>query len=91
MHIKVKLFALIREKAGTDSLPLDLPDGADVEQAVEAIRLQNPALEPYLDNLRFSLDMDFVESNATLHEGDEVVLIPPVSGGHGCSASRPNP
>lgn len=91
MRVTVKLFALIREKAGTDSLDLDLPDGADVKQAVEAIRHQQPGLEPYLDNLRFSLDMDFVEANATLREGAEVVLIPPVSGGYGCSASRPNP
>ncbi len=91
MHVTVRLFALIREKAGTDSLSLDLPAGADVKQAVEAIRHRHPALEPYLDNLRFSLDMDFVEAETTLHEGDEVVLIPPVSGGYGCSASRPNP
>ena len=91
MHVTVKLFALLREKAGTDNLVLGLPDAADVKQAVDAIRHQHPVLEPYLDNLRFSLDMDFVEENTTLHEGDEVVLIPPVSGGYGCSASRPNP
>ena len=91
MHVTVKLFALIREKAGTDTLALNLPDGADVSQVVEAIRHQQPALEPYLDNLRFSLDMDFVEADTTLREGDEVVLIPPVSGGYGCSASRQNP
>ena len=91
MHVTVTLFALIREKAGTDRLALDLPDGADVSQAVEAIRHQQPALQPYLDNLRFSLDMDFVEADTALHDGDEVVLIPPVSGGYGCSASRQNP
>ena len=81
MHVTVKLFALIREKAGTDTLALDLPHGTDLKQMVEAIRHQQPALEPYLDNLRFSLDMDFVEADTTLHDGDEVVLIPPVSGG----------
>ena len=91
MRVTVKLFALLREKAATDSLALDLPDGADVQQAVAAIRHRHPALAPYLDNLRFSLDMDFVEADATLRDGDEVVLIPPVSGGYGCSASRPNP
>ena len=91
MHVTVKLFALLREKAGTDTLALDLPHGADLKQAVEAIRYQQPALEPYLDNLRFSLDMDFVEADTTLHDGDKVVLIPPVSGGYGCSASRQNP
>ena len=91
MHVTVKLFALIREKAGTDSLALDLPDGADVKQAVEAMRRRHPGLAPYLDNLRFSLDMDFVEADTTLQDGDEVVLIPPVSGGYGCSGSRQNP
>ena len=91
MHITVKLFALIREKAGADTLALDLPPGADLQQLVEAIRHQQPALEPYLDNMRFSLDMDFVDAETTLQDGDEVVLIPPVSGGYGCSASQPNP
>ena len=91
MRVTVKLFALIREKAGTDGLALDLPDGADVKQAIEAIQHQQPDLEPYLDNLRFSLDMDFVEADTPLHEGAEVVLIPPVSGGYGCFASPPNP
>ena len=91
MRVTIKLFALLREKAATDSLALDLPEGADVAQAVAAIRRRHPALAPYLDNLRFSLDMDFVEADATLRDGDEVVLIPPVSGGYGCSASRPNP
>lgn len=90
MQVTVKLFALIREKAGTDSLALDLPDGVAVEQAIQAVRLQHPALEPYLDNLRFSLHMDFVEADTTLSDGDELVLIPPVSGGSGCSASPQN-
>ena len=91
MHVTVRLFALIREKAGTESLALNLPDGAVVEQAIEAVRHQHPALEPYLDNLRFSLHMDFVEADTALRDGDEVVLIPPVSGGSGCSESPQNP
>ena len=91
MHVTVRLFALMREKAGTDTLALDLPDGAAVEQAVAAIRLRHPVLAPYLDNVRFSLHMDFVEADTTLRDGDEVVLIPPVSGGNGCSASPQSP
>ena len=90
MQVTVRLFALIREKAGTGTLALDLPDGVAVEQAIQAVRLQHPALAPYLDNLRFSLHMDFVEVDTTLSDGDELVLIPPVSGGSGCSASPQN-
>jgi molybdopterin converting factor subunit 1 len=91
MHVTVRLFALIREKAGTDCLALNLADGAVVEQAIEVVRQQHPVLEPYLDNLRFSLRMDFVEADTALRDGDEVVLIPPVSGGSGCSESPRNP
>ena len=90
MRVTVRLFALIREKAGTDSLALTLPDGSAVEQAIDAVRREHPVLGPYLDNLRFSLHMDFVEADTTLSDGDEVVLIPPVSGGSGCSASPQN-
>jgi len=42
---------------------------------------QYPMLEPYMANTRLALHMDFVDSETTLAEGDELVLIPPVSGG----------
>ena len=42
---------------------------------------QYPMLEPYMANTRFSLHMDFVDPETILAEGDELVLIPPVSGG----------
>jgi len=42
---------------------------------------QYPMLEPYIANTRFSLHMDFVDLGTILAEGDELALIPPVSGG----------
>jgi molybdopterin synthase sulfur carrier subunit len=81
MLIIVKLFALMREKAGTDTVPLDVPTGAAVTQALATLVCQYPILEPYIANTRFSLRMDFVDPNTILAEGDELVLIPPVSGG----------
>ena len=81
MRITVKLFALMREKAGTDTIPLEVPAGATVTHALAALVCQYPMLAPYMANTRFSLHMDFVGPETTLAEGDELVLIPPVSGG----------
>jgi molybdopterin synthase sulfur carrier subunit len=81
MQITVKLFALMREKAGTDTIPLEVPAGAAITQALAALVGQYPTLEPYMANTRFSLRMDFADPNTILAEGDELVLIPPVSGG----------
>ena len=81
MQITVKLFALMREKAGTDTVPLEVPAGAAVTQALATLVCQYPILEPYIANTRCSLHMDFVDPNTILAEGDELVLIPPVSGG----------
>jgi len=81
MQITVKLFALMREKAGTDTIPLEVPAGAALMQVLAILVRQYPILEPYMANTRFALRMDFVDPNTTLAEGDELVLIPPVSGG----------
>jgi molybdopterin converting factor subunit 1 len=81
MQITVKLFALMREKASTDTIALEVPTGAAVMQVLAMLVGQYPILEPYMANTRFALHMDFVDPETTLAEGDELVLIPPVSGG----------
>ncbi|PON16253.1 molybdopterin converting factor subunit 1 [Candidatus Entotheonella serta] len=81
MHIHVKLFALLREIAGTDSVTLDVPEASNAGQALDKLIQQHPALQPYLDKVRLALKMDFVDMTASLEEGDELHLIPPVSGG----------
>jgi molybdopterin synthase catalytic subunit len=82
MRVIIKLFALLREKVGTDTLPLDVPAGATMQQIATVLQQQQPVLAPYLSNVRFSLHMDFVDAETSATEGDEVGLIPPVSGGY---------
>src|SRR5262249_27806406 len=60
MQITVKLFALMREKAGTDTVTLDIPAGATLAQAIAALVCHYPMLEPYMTNTRCALHMDFV-------------------------------
>lgn len=81
MQIMVKLFALMREKAGTDTIALEVPAGANLTQALATLVRHYPVLEPYIDKTRCALQMDFVGPETSLAEGDELALIPPVSGG----------
>jgi molybdopterin synthase catalytic subunit len=85
MRIAVRLFALLREKAGTDTIALELPERASTAQALEALQGQYPVLVPYLPRVRLALQMNFLDTDTVLHEGDELALIPPVSGGQACS------
>ena len=81
MQIYVKLFALLRETVGTDTVTLNIPEGSNAAHALAQLSQQHPALAPYLENVRLALRMDFVEAETDLAPGDELHLIPPVSGG----------
>ena len=72
----MRLFAALRERARSGSVELDLPDGAVLADVWPALGLGN---EP--DGLLYALNRAYSEKNAPLSSGDEVALIPPVSGG----------
>jgi molybdopterin synthase catalytic subunit/molybdopterin converting factor small subunit len=76
MRVTVRLFAGLREHAGTGRRDVDLGDGARVEDVWRALELgEEPA------GLVFAVNRAYVERTKVLAEGDEVALIPPVSGG----------
>jgi molybdopterin converting factor subunit 1 len=85
MRIVVRLFALMREKAGTETVDIELADGANATQALTALQSQYPVLAPYLPRVRLALQMSFIDADTVLRPGDELALIPPVSGGTSCS------
>ena len=76
MRVTVRLFAGVREHAGTGRRELELDDGARVEDVWRALGLEE---EP--TGLVFAVNRVYVERGSALSEGDEVALIPPVSGG----------
>jgi len=76
MRVTVRLFAGLREHAGTAQRDVDLGDGARVEDVWLALELGD---EPA--GLVFAVNRAYVERSQALAEGDEVALIPPVSGG----------
>ena len=76
MFIAVRLFAGLRELAGTGSRDLELPDGSSVDDVWSALGLGD---EP--PGLLYAVNKKYVEPSQALADGDEVALIPPVSGG----------
>ena len=81
MKIRVKFFAMCREIAGTDELEIELPPEATIDHFWSAILAVYPALEKHKTYSRVALNMEYVSAIAQLSDGDEVCIIPPVSGG----------
>jgi molybdopterin synthase catalytic subunit len=76
VRVVVRLFAGLRERAGTDRRELDLADSASVEDVWPALDLGD---EPA--GLLYAVNRTYADRGQALGEGDEVALIPPVSGG----------
>jgi len=81
MRIQVRLFAIIRERAGLAELFLDLPAGATVADAAQAIADRLPALQGLRARTAYAVNRSYVNAATALSDGDELALIPPVSGG----------
>jgi molybdopterin converting factor subunit 1 len=81
IRVRVRLFAVQRELAGTREVALDLPDGADVEAAWAGLVAVHPVLGPGRSSVRFARNGDYADPTTVLADGDEVAMIPPVSGG----------
>jgi molybdopterin converting factor subunit 1 len=81
MNITIRLFALMREKAGTDTVPVQMPPGGSAATALDVLQHHYPVLQPYMTRVRLALREHFVDAHTILQEGDELAIIPPVSGG----------
>jgi molybdopterin synthase catalytic subunit len=76
VRVTVRLFAGLRERAGTGERELDLPDGSTAGEAWTALDLGD---EP--TGLLYAANRSYVERGHVLTDGDELAVIPPVSGG----------
>jgi molybdopterin converting factor subunit 1 len=76
MEIRVRLFAGLRERAGSDIVELELPDGATVADALARLGALVTDASAVM-----AVNREYAGPDSPLHEGDEVALIPPVSGG----------
>src|SRR5215218_7798504 len=76
VEVTVRLFAMLRERAGTRELTLELPDGACVRDALAELGDLAVGLP-----LVMAVNREYAPEDQVLDAGDELALIPPVSGG----------
>ncbi|MBM3924742.1 MAG: molybdopterin converting factor subunit 1 [SAR202 cluster bacterium] len=81
LSINVRFFALYRERAGGPTHTFRLPPGSTVADLVSAVRRRFPELAPPGVDIVVAVNQEFADKEEVLKQGDEVALIPPVSGG----------
>ena len=81
MEVTVRFFALYRERAGVSERGWQLPEGATLADLLVEIRRAYPDLAPPDVEIVAAVNEEYADGGVTLREGDEVALIPPVSGG----------
>lgn len=93
MVLQVRLFAVLRERAGRDSLEIELAEGATVAEALQALATASAPLGEALEAMPvvMAVNRSYAGEEQTLSPGDELALIPPVSGGADMSHVRVGP
>jgi molybdopterin converting factor subunit 1 len=81
IRVTVKLFAILREKAGISEVKLELPAGSTLRGLLELLARRYDALGGLLAKVACAINQEYVSDDPLLADGDEIALIPPVSGG----------
>jgi molybdopterin synthase catalytic subunit len=81
MKAKVRLFARLSELAGTREAEVEVGDGLTAGEVYRALCGRYPALSGLNSSIRYAVNGEYAEPGRRVSEGDEVALIPPVSGG----------
>jgi MoaE-MoaD fusion protein len=79
MRVRVLLFGVLKDVMGSDAMSIELPDGARVADLLEKLTVSQTLSG--LDSLAVSVNAEFANAGRVLRDGDEVGLLPPVSGG----------
>jgi MoaE-MoaD fusion protein len=83
MVLQVRLFAVLRERAGRGTLEIEVSEGATVAEAMRTIGAESPPLAEALEAMPvvMAVNRSYADEATPLAAGDELALIPPVSGG----------
>ena len=81
ISITLKLFSVYQEALGVEEMTMSLPVGTTVGEVCDRLIADHPELAKWKALTRFGINLQFVEPTTVLHSDDEIVLIPPVSGG----------
>ncbi|OLC26189.1 MAG: molybdopterin converting factor subunit 1 [Actinobacteria bacterium 13_1_20CM_2_65_11] len=81
MAVRTRLFARLREQAGTDAETVEVRPGSTVDEVYDALQKAHAGLEANRESVRVAVNQEFADWDAIVSDGDEVAFIPPVSGG----------
>ena len=81
MKVKVKYFAVCREMFNRDEEEMELPDGAVLMDILKRLEEEWPEIPEYYEVMQMSVNWEYATEMTKLSDGDEVALIPPVTGG----------
>jgi molybdopterin converting factor subunit 1 len=81
MQVRILFFGMLRELAGQDSDSLSLPDEATLADVLSHYRDRIPHLKEFVSSIAMSVNQEYAAPSTRLKTGDEVALLPPVSGG----------
>lgn len=81
MKVRVKLFAVARQRIGRDAIEVELSSAPTVRQLRGAIVEQYPALVDVVPHVRFAVNSEYAADTVAIPAAAEIAIIPPVSGG----------
>lgn len=84
MKVTLRLFAGLHDLLGERQICLELPEDATVVDLREQLGRRYPAIVPFLPTIACAIHEEFVPQGHRLRDGDDVAIIPPVSGGSDC-------
>lgn len=81
MRVRVLFFGPARDLAQCEIAEMNLPDDASVEVAIEQLSRKFPSLQSVLSRWRIAVNAEYADASTPLYDGDEIAVIPPVTGG----------
>ena len=81
MRVTIRLFARLRDLAGSGELVRDVANPATVETVWRSLVNEMPDLQAYERTMSVAVNADYAKMSAKVSDGDEVAFLPPVSGG----------
>ncbi len=81
MQVRVLFFGMLKEMLGRSSEELELPEGATLSDLLARYEREAPKLKQFLPSIALSINEEYAAASSRLKPGDEVALLPPVSGG----------
>jgi len=80
-HIKLLFFATIRDRAGTKSLELDIPDDMTIQGLKNKLAIDIPAMKESMKSVLITINREYAFDEAVVPANAEIGMFPPVSGG----------